>query len=372
MYIDPTGHWEEGDDKLNGDAKAKIIALTNAWNAAKTQAEKDKIQQQAVDIRADKSSYVKKDTLVKITNETAFDNAMKAAMADGAITDKETKDALKIINAKVSTTSSTEAYIKRLTTLTVTTTTIGKADIKVSSTTVQSAKNTDKITAGVSIKICTNYSAYIIYDSTQTNLGWDKADMKAQALDQKTEYERLYGEGNVLVIGVDNANDFKEVWDSMGGQNGTDKVENATLVFHGSSRSMAIGGVNGVSYSRIRNDRIRNLAGDVAVNQLEQKNIEHLNLSSCNTGSLDVNDNMAVSFMRNQPGIKYATGWDGTAMYLSFTDSDTLALDKDNFGKKGAISYSRNSDGEIIATYRGGSGWPFWLNSEIEQKNFGK
>ena len=40
IYYDPTGHWKQGDEGLNEDAKAKIIALGNAWSAAKTKDEK--------------------------------------------------------------------------------------------------------------------------------------------------------------------------------------------------------------------------------------------------------------------------------------------------------------------------------------------
>lgn len=63
-YIDPTGHWAQGDEKLNSEAQKKLRNLTYEWNKAKTKAEKDKIHKKAQSIRNDPSSKVKKETKV--------------------------------------------------------------------------------------------------------------------------------------------------------------------------------------------------------------------------------------------------------------------------------------------------------------------
>lgn len=60
LFLDPTGHWAAGDEKLNVEAQAKIIALTNAYYKAVTDAEKKAISAQATTVRttagaADKS-----------------------------------------------------------------------------------------------------------------------------------------------------------------------------------------------------------------------------------------------------------------------------------------------------------------------------
>ena len=56
IYWDPTGHWEQGDNDLNVEAQAKIIALTSAYYHAQTEEEKQAIQKQANEIRKSKTS----------------------------------------------------------------------------------------------------------------------------------------------------------------------------------------------------------------------------------------------------------------------------------------------------------------------------
>ncbi len=63
IYFDPSGHWLAGDERLNDEAKTQIIALGNAYGAAKTPEEKKKI----------------------------------AAMKDGKITDAENANAQKLM-----------------------------------------------------------------------------------------------------------------------------------------------------------------------------------------------------------------------------------------------------------------------------------
>jgi RHS repeat-associated protein len=51
MYWDPTGHWEAGDSDLPIGVQMELLALTNAWYAAFSQAERNKIHDQAVELR---------------------------------------------------------------------------------------------------------------------------------------------------------------------------------------------------------------------------------------------------------------------------------------------------------------------------------
>ncbi|WP_215186234.1 RHS repeat-associated core domain-containing protein [Paenibacillus albidus] len=53
QFLDPTGHWAKGDEKLNVEAQAKIIAFSNAYYKAVTRAEKDSIMAQADIVRAE-------------------------------------------------------------------------------------------------------------------------------------------------------------------------------------------------------------------------------------------------------------------------------------------------------------------------------
>ncbi|MEO3943956.1 RHS repeat-associated core domain-containing protein [Gorillibacterium sp. CAU 1737] len=56
-FIDPTGHWAEGDSKMNVEAQAKILALTTAYYNAIDNKERLAVQEQANAIRKDPSSY---------------------------------------------------------------------------------------------------------------------------------------------------------------------------------------------------------------------------------------------------------------------------------------------------------------------------
>jgi RHS repeat-associated protein len=57
QYTDPTGHWQEGDEKLNPQAQSQILALTNAYYNASTKADKDSMHQQAEAIRNNVDNY---------------------------------------------------------------------------------------------------------------------------------------------------------------------------------------------------------------------------------------------------------------------------------------------------------------------------
>ena len=51
MYTDPTGHWQQGDEKLNQTSRIEISRLTDLYVSATTKAEKDKIHAAAEAIR---------------------------------------------------------------------------------------------------------------------------------------------------------------------------------------------------------------------------------------------------------------------------------------------------------------------------------
>jgi RHS repeat-associated protein len=81
MYWDPSGHWEQGDEDLNEEAKAKIIALTSAYYEASTKVERDAIHQQADAIRNDKASQEAKVTPLKTEAEKAITATVKKGIA---------------------------------------------------------------------------------------------------------------------------------------------------------------------------------------------------------------------------------------------------------------------------------------------------
>jgi len=50
-FIDPTGRWQEGDENLPESSQEQIRDLTDQWYEADTQEERDRIHQEAEDIR---------------------------------------------------------------------------------------------------------------------------------------------------------------------------------------------------------------------------------------------------------------------------------------------------------------------------------
>ncbi|MFX0559927.1 hypothetical protein TEPIDINF_001339 [Tepidibacillus infernus] len=50
-FIDPTGHWQEGDENLSEDDQEPIRDLTDKWYEADTQEERDRIHEEAEAIR---------------------------------------------------------------------------------------------------------------------------------------------------------------------------------------------------------------------------------------------------------------------------------------------------------------------------------
>ncbi|WP_046234908.1 polymorphic toxin-type HINT domain-containing protein, partial [Paenibacillus algorifonticola] len=130
IYWDPTGHWEQGDSKLNVEAQAKIIALTSAYYEAQTTAERQAIQKQANDIRGNSAS--KNSVTTPLVFQTAeIEKVVNQAIAQGRyMTFNEWTSTINKVGI-YSTRDS--AYASMQGTSTVTTTVIGRTNITVSS-----------------------------------------------------------------------------------------------------------------------------------------------------------------------------------------------------------------------------------------------
>jgi RHS repeat-associated protein len=110
MYIDPTGHWKQGDEKLNQDARVAISRLTDLYYSTTDKAEKDRIVKEANEIRNNEANKATS------TQNSPTAKAYAEAMKDGKVTgsewlkisstldDKSTQSAIKDINLTSSTT----------------------------------------------------------------------------------------------------------------------------------------------------------------------------------------------------------------------------------------------------------------------------
>lgn len=173
------------------------------------------------------------------------------------------------------------------------------------------------------------------------------------------------------------ANDFKNEWNSMG-LNGDGKkefiIDEVHLIYHGAPQLICVSD-SGWIYSDSSASGYS--SSDITVADLDAKEIEYLNISSCNGGNLDFNstngiagygDNMALTFLKSNSRIDKVTGWDGSAsyggLYFNFFGNEAVvswesSSTSDNFDnwslavngyKRKAeqrITYTKNADGTI-------------------------
>ena len=132
MYWDPTGHWEQGDEYLNDNAKAAIIALTNAYYEATTDFERNAIHSQAEAVRTNISSYDKKVTPLSLESyDTIYDAVDSGVAARGYMTKEEWVDAVYSVGVTYATKTqyNGDSYSVKKETNTVTS--IGRSDLTV-------------------------------------------------------------------------------------------------------------------------------------------------------------------------------------------------------------------------------------------------
>ena len=190
---------------------------------------------------------------------------------------------------------------------------------------------------------------YIIYKSDGEYF------LKNEAIDR---YLKLKNQGCKLYA-ANNINDFEKAWNTMGyNQNGKGEyiINNVYTIYHGSPTSFTINKDDEIT--------IYNLSS------LDDKVIKTLNLSSCNNGNIDwinstkhgsiqFEQNLAITFLKTMQGIKEVKAWDGSASYIPIIGVEYASVSKrfnmNSLAKSGLlrlpndlITYSRTNDGDII------------------------
>ncbi|MBE5943815.1 MAG: hypothetical protein E7258_02735 [Lachnospiraceae bacterium] len=171
------------------------------------------------------------------------------------------------------------------------------------------------------------YISYIFYPKAGEDFLENEADVR---------YKRMTNKDGKMVqkFATTDIDDFEEHWNQMGIKGGkiAFQIDEVHLIYHGGPRTISIfdGGnlcadnsTNGIQYIYVYGDK----SDDMIINDLEQKNINYLNLSSCNNGNIDFDsndayvgfdDNMAISFLKSKHNIKRVSAWDGNAVYEGF------------------------------------------------------
>jgi len=296
-YSDPSGHIQAGDQKYNDTDLAKIIALTNAWNAAKTKEDKQKISDEATAIRnnankeiADKN-YQTVDTIVTLDNRAALNKSLTTSLADNKLTTSEWNQTLNTVNAKITTDKDGVKTSFGVTQKKPN----GRAEIDVS---INKDKDTNKVNP-VDTSIQTHYSAYIYYMSP-TGLP-SEADRSTFATNDKNAMIAAgMSEDDIKMVCVNSNDDFKEAWNSMGSD---DDIKYVTMDSHATSAK----GHEGIGFCI--KDPID--FGPDDISKLENKNIGTLYMYGCNAGSVSDDNNVARAFAKKVKGGKVIAS-DGT------------------------------------------------------------
>lgn len=158
MYWDPTGHLAQGDEDLNVEAQAEIIALTSAYYNAQSKEEREAIRLQAEDIRDDKNSK-NMNVVTPLQFQTAEIQAIvDYAVSQGGMTDKEWEALTKRVGIETKPTLYSVLVDTESTTIkfTTTTTIIGRTELGVQSSYVSFSNEktkgkTEKATAELSL-----------------------------------------------------------------------------------------------------------------------------------------------------------------------------------------------------------------------------
>ncbi|OMF86246.1 hypothetical protein BK146_27790 [Paenibacillus sp. FSL R7-0333] len=164
LFLDPTGHWAAGDEKLNVEAQAKIIALTNAYYKAVTDAEKKAISAQATTVRTTAGA---KDTSVitplqfqagKITD------IVVRGTSKGYATEKEWRQALQSVGISATNSARTtvgDSFSGGASTINysmVNTVTIGRTNLTVTvKSSTQTFNSTKKTTESATASLAMSY-----------------------------------------------------------------------------------------------------------------------------------------------------------------------------------------------------------------------
>lgn len=177
-------------------------------------------------------------------------------------------------------------------------------------------------------------------------------DNKKQAKIIKEQYEEKYG-SECYVYEVGTAEDFVNTWNSLDDSEPIDEIQ---FIGHGSvgkvenepyySNGFIYFGDNSRLYSSSSkniNDEVFNRAravkgiNDFTIDNINQKNVNSIYFSACNTANLDFNTNIANAFFKKNNTQK-VTGWDGG---VSFTFNSIRSL-------LTSFNYKVNKDGPSV------------------------
>ena len=194
------------------------------------------------------------------------------------------------------------------------------------------------------------YDYYILYNSSLDEYNESLQDRA------KAEYDNLVESGvyaeDIYIKEIHDETQFKNEWDNM--DNNGKNIIKVSLYFHSNPKALIIDGSKG--------EAVRVSGNGLLISNLAKKNIEQIDLYSCNSGHLDhMKSNLGYYFSRFQ-NVQIVTSWDGSIKW-DINGNPTLANNQKYFYANGA-SYFRKPEGKIL--------YKKDINGNITISNFNK
>lgn len=188
----------------------------------------------------------------------------------------------------------------------------------------------------------TGNESYVFYTSGK------KSDFSEQANWQKSYLERS-GE-TVIMKTINSVDEFTKAWDSIGFDlNGNSVSVNKVIIYtHSNDRTLIL--LDGSSTQALSIDGKNSAGKEIGdLSKLTYKNINELQLLSCNAGHLDPyfagNSNVASVMSKRVSGVTYA--YDGNVAF----GNPSWKLWGEDIGLSSRLSTSQNSFNQITAYY---------------------
>lgn len=207
-------------------------------------------------------------------------------------------------------------------------------------------------------------------------------DNQKQAEVIKEQYEEKY-DSECYVYNVGTAEDFVNTWNSLDDSEPIDEIQfighgsvgkekneahysNGFIYFGDGSRLYSSGDVNNINDVVFDNTRTVKGINDFTINDINQKNVNSIYFSACNTANLDFNTNIANAFFKKNNTQK-VSGWDGGVSYTfksyrallslefwNFTvNRDDPSVNQKTFNKFKEISGNDRKPGKVVYTPTG-------------------
>ncbi|WP_411289438.1 RHS repeat-associated core domain-containing protein [Lutispora sp.] len=161
------------------------------------------------------------------------------------------------------------------------------------------------------------HDSYVFYGLSHGGEG----GFEEQAKSEQKRLKKEYG-NNVYLIPVETEKQFVSAWSKIGINEKCEKikVEEVSLLFHSNPHNLLLDYTKEEYITTYINGKTRGTtdsADATSIYSLESKSFDTLNLFTCNSGHIDIADNLAAKFIETNK-IESVFAWDGSMAYNNF------------------------------------------------------